>query len=255
MAIKIILIDDEAGVRLLLRKIIEKHSAESHAAFEIVGESDNLAEAVTLFTRVMPDVVFLDIEMKGASGIECARIIADLNPKAKIIFATAHDQYMPEAFEVYAFDYLVKPFSVDRVKRTLSRIQNGMLPQEAFDIQKELPDRVQKEKETSRLLIKGKESASFVEIEDIILIQREERNTVIYTAEESYITSAALGELENRLSDSQFLRSHKSYIINVSKIKRIEPYGRWTYIVLFKGFHKDALITAEKYEELKKRYD
>lgn len=260
MAIKVILIDDEAGIRLLLRKIIEKHSAESQgageeAAFVIVGESDNLADAVTLFTRTQPDVVFLDIEMNGASGIDCARIITDLNPKTKIIFATAHDQYMSEAFEVYAFDYLVKPFLVERVNRTLSRIHNGMATQPTSNLPKEIPCQVQQEKETSRLLIKGKESASFVETEDIILIQREERNTVIYTTEESYMTSAALSELEKRLPPSRFMRSHKSYIINVSKIKRIEPYGRWTYIVLFKGFQKDALITAEKYEELKRRYD
>lgn len=260
MAIKVILIDDEAGIRLLLRKIIEKHSSESHesgddAEFEIVGESDNLADAVTLFTRTLPDVVFLDIEMNGASGIDCARIITDLNPRTKIIFATAHDQYMPEAFEVYAFDYLVKPFLVERVNRTLSRIYNSMVFCPASEGQKELPGYAQREKDPGYLFIKGKESASFVATEDIILIQREERNTMIYTAEEAYVTSTALGELEKKLPSSHFLRSHKSYIINVSKIKRIEPYGRWTYIVLFKGFQKDALITADKYEELKKRYD
>lgn len=243
LAIKVILIDDEPGIRLLLRKIIGKQPD-----FEIVGESDNLADAVTLFNRTQPEVVFLDVEMNGASGIDCAKIIADLNPKTKIIFATAHDEYMPQAFEVYAFDYLVKPFDVERVNRTLNRIKSGLKP-------KEIPTGVQRERGSDRLLIKGKESASFVETADIVLIQREEGNTVIYTATDNYVTSAALGELEARLDSTQFMRSHKSYIINVSKIKRIEPYGRWTYVVLFKDLKKDALITAEKYEELKRRYD
>lgn len=243
MAIKVILIEDDPGVRLLLRKIIEKQQA-----FEIVGETDNLAEAVSLFHKTHPQVVFLDVEINGVNGIDCAKIIADLYPKTKIIFATAHDEYMSEAFEVYAFDYLVKPFNVERVNRTLQRIQSGLNHQE-------LPGDIQKEKENDRLLIKGKESACFVETEEIVLIQREGGNTVIYTDTDKYITSVSMGDLEERLDSRKFMRSHKSYIINVSKIKRIEPYGRWTYIILFKNFDKDALITAEKYEELKRRYD
>lgn len=201
MAIKVILIDDEPGIRLLLRKIIEKQSD-----FEIAGESDNLADAVTLFNRTQPEVVFLDVEMNGTSGIDCAKIIADLNPKTKIIFATAHDEYMPQAFEVYAFDYLVKPFDVERVNRTLNRIGSGLKP-------KEIPAGVRRERGSDRLLIKGKESASFVETADIVLIQREEGNTVIYTTNDNYVTSAALSELEARLDPMQFMRSHKSYIM------------------------------------------
>lgn len=242
MAIKVILVDDESGIRLLLRKIIEKQQA-----FEIVGESDNLADAITLFTRLQPEVVFLDIEMKGNSGLDCARVIADLNPKTKIIFATAHGEYMQEAFSVYAFDYLVKPFQIERVNQTLERIR-GLAGQG-----KE-PEEIRHEKGLERLLIKGRESASFVDTRDIILIQRENGNTVIYTSEDTFVTSASLGEIEEKLNPDQFMRSHKSYIINLSKLKRIEPYGRWTYIAIFQDFGKDALITAEKYEELKKRY-
>lgn len=249
MAIRVMLVDDEAGVRLLLRKIIEKKSE-----FEVVSECDNFTEAVTQFTKKKPDVVFLDIEIVGASGLEFARIIADIEPKTKIIFATAHGEFMPQAFEVYAFDYLVKPFDMERVNLTLDRIislQNGS------DASKEkIADAVAvSEKDFSRLLIKGKESASFIDTKDIVLIQRENGSTVIYTEKASYITSSSIGEVEARLDTNVFMRSHKSYVINTKKIKRIEPYGRWTYVVLFDGLEKDALITSEKYEELKKKYD
>lgn len=242
MAIRVMLVDDEAGIRLLLRKIIEKQDA-----FEIVGESDNLAEAITLFTRLQPQVVFLDIEINGNSGLDCARVIADLSPKTKIIFATAHAQYMSEAFSVYAYDYLVKPFQVERVNQTLERIRGLAVPPKE-------PEEIRREKGLDRLLIKGRESASFVDTQDIVLIQREGGSTVIYTHNDSFTTSAALNELESKLNPEQFMRSHKSYIINVAKIKRIEPYGRWTYIATFQDLDKDALITSEKYEELKKRY-
>jgi len=94
-----------------------------------------------------------------------------------------------------------------------------------------------------------------VDTKDIVLIQREDGNTVIYTEKGSYETSASIGEVEAKLDPNVFMRSHKSYVINAKKIKRIEPYGRWTYVVLFDKLDIDALITSEKYEELKKRYD
>ena len=110
------------------------------------------------------------------------------------------------------------------------------------------------EKGLEKLLVKGRESMSFVDIRDIILVQREEGSTVIYTAKDSFSTSAGLGEIEEKLDPQQFMRSHKSYIINVSQIRKIEPYGRWTYIVTFKDLKQDALITQEKYEEIKRRF-
>lgn len=242
---KVIIVEDESGIRLLLRKIIEKKKE-----FQVVGETDNLTDAVALFNRTRPDVVFLDIEISGASGIDCAKIIADLNPKTKIIFATAHAEYMPNAFEVYAFDYLVKPFNVERVDRTLQRI----LDIGGEKISEPLEKIVKYEKGLDKLLVKGRESMSFVDVKDIILVQRENNSTVIYTAKDSFTTSAGLGEIEEKLDEEQFMRSHKSYIINVSQIKKIEPYGRWTYTVTFKDLKQDALMTQEKYEEIKKRF-
>ena len=239
---KVLLVEDESGIRLLLRKIIEKNKE-----FQVVGETDNLTQAVTLFHRTKPDVVFLDIEISGASGLDCARIIADINPKTKIIFATAHAEYMSNAFEVYAFDYLLKPFNVERVDQTLQRILDLARQKEAEPLERI----VKYEKGLDKLLVKGRESMSFVDIKDIILVQREEGSTVIYTAKDSFTTSAGLGEIEEKLDPEQFMRSHKSYIINVSQIRKIEPYGRWTYIVTFKDLKQDALITQEKYEEIK----
>ncbi len=245
MAIGVMLVEDEAGIRLLLRKIIEKHSE-----FQVVAECEELAESVIQFRRLNPEVVFLDIGIKGQSGVECARIFTDMNPKVKIIFATAHAEYMPEAFELYAFDYLVKPFSVDRVNRTLDRIVS--LGETSS------PDREEKVVKSpyrhNKLLVKGKESMSFVDIPEIVLIQRENNTTVIYTEKDTFVTSASMSELEKKLDPDQFLRSHKSYIINLSRIRKIEPYGRWTYVVHFQGRKEDALLTAEKYEEVKRRF-
>ena len=245
MAIKVMLIEDEAGMRLLLRRIIEKHPE-----FEVVAECEELTEAVLAFNRQRPEVVYLDIGIKGQNGSECARILTVLNPKVKIIFATAYTEYMSEAFELYAFDYLVKPFDLERVKRTLNRIVEQMLPRE-YEPEEKI---VRSEYRQDKLLVKGKESMSFIHIPDIVLIQRENNATVIYTEKDSYVTSVSMAELEKKLDPEQFLRSHKSYIINLSRIRKVEPYGRWTYIVHFQGRKEDALLTAEKFEEIKKRF-
>lgn len=245
MAIKVILIDDESGIRTLLRKIIEHNEG-----FEIVGESDKCEGAITLFHKTKPEVVFLDIEMNGTSGLDCAKIITDLDPKTKIIFATAHSQYMSDAFELYAYDYLIKPFNIDRVNQTLDRIKS-MSEVSSHD---QFVKIVKYERGLDKLLVKGKESMSFIDIKDIILVQRENSSTVIYTNQDSFTTSLSISDIEMKLDPEQFLRSHKSYLINISQIKKIEPYGRWTYVVSFKDIKKDALITAAKFEEIKKRY-
>ncbi|WP_053982573.1 LytR/AlgR family response regulator transcription factor [Niameybacter massiliensis] len=245
MDIKVLLIEDEAGIRLLMRKIIEKTPG-----FIVVGECEEGKEGLKVFNKLKPDVVFLDIQLKEGSGLDCAKEIADIEPKTKIIFATAHCEYMPEAFSVYAFDYLVKPFNVERVTHTLERIKALQEPDQATSMDKI----VRYEKGLEKLLVKGKESMSFVNINDIILVQREDSNTVIYTQKDAFTTSASLTEVEEKLDPDQFIRSHKSYIINLSQITKISPYGRWTYIVKFKDLDKDALITGEKYEEIKKMF-
>ena len=234
MAISVMLVEDEEGIRKLLSKIIEKKQN-----FEIVAESNNLSDAITLFMKKKPEVVFLDIEIKGESGLECAKVIADLEPKTKIIFATAHSEYMSDAFEVYAFDYIVKPFNVDRVNHTLERIES--LSEEKIPDHSHLDKIVKYEKGLEKLLVKGKESMSFVDIKDIILVQRENGSTVIYTKNDSFTTSASLSDIEAKLD-------------NISQIKKIEPYGRWTYVVTFKDINIDALMISEKYEEIKKRF-
>jgi two-component system LytT family response regulator len=241
--LKVLIADDDFGMRLVLNKIINKIEG-----VELIGEVEDGREALKLFEEVKPDIIFLDIEMPGLNGLECAKRIFDINPKTIIIFATAHEEFMSEAFEVYAFDYLVKPFHIERIKKTLKRIINNTGDANNNVIEKTIYHK----KNVDKLIIKNKEGMCFIDIDNIILIQREERSTVIYTRDNRYITSENLGNIEERLNKTSFFRSHKSYIINISKINRIYPYGRWTYIIKFKECDKDALITHKKYAELEK---
>lgn len=239
--IKVMLIDDEPEIRKLLQKMVEKQTD-----YQVLASCGDFSSAVVEFTRLRPDVAFVDIDLNGEDGLECAKVLTELNPKAKIIFATAHSEYMADAFEIYAFDYLVKPFNMERVVRTLERIRSSML-------ESATPDKVaQSEQHKDKLLIKGREQTYLVDVQEILMIERVDGSTNIVTREEEYRTSVSLSDLEERLDKEQFMRSHKSYIVNLSQITRIEPYGRWTYVVRFKNCTATALITAQNYEEVKK---
>lgn len=242
MELKVLIGDDDSGMRLVLKKAIEKVEG-----FKLIGEAADGEAALSLFQSLKPDIVFLDVEMPKSTGLECAKKIMDMDPKTKIIFATAYAEYMPEAFQVYAFDYLVKPFKIERVFQSLERIKELNTHLEDVYMNKI----IRHEKVLDKLLIKNKEGISFVDMKDIIIVQREDRSTVIYTKDNSYITSEGLSELEERLDETIFLRSHKSYIINLDMITNIYPYGRWTYCIKLKNTDKDALITYDKYNELK----
>lgn len=241
MAFTVIIADDDKDMRLIIKKILDKFDG-----FELIGEAEDGAATLKLVEDKSPDVIFLDVEMPKLDGVECAKKIVDINPKSVIVFATAHHEYMTDAFEVYAFDYITKPFKVDRIYKTLRKIEatkdktllQGLLRNNKPNLQ------------LKKLIIKNKEGTSFIDTENIILIQRENRSTVIYTIDRRYETSESLGHLEDRLDNKLFFRSHRSYIINISKISRIEPYGRWTYIIKFSNSEIDALITLDKYREL-----
>ena len=244
--IRILIADDDPGMRTVMRKLAQK--AEG---YELVGEAENGAQLIELYEETRPDVVLMDVEMPEMTGIECAKVIQDRNPRTILIFATAHEEYMRSAFEVYAFDYLVKPFRVERAMNTLKLIRERLTAGNA----KTEPIRPAQTAATGRMMLKHREGLSFIDIPSILLIQREERSSVIYLADGSrYVSSDSLSEFEERLPDNLFFRSHKSYIVNLNHIDSISPYGRWTYIVKLRGTDRDALITHERFEALEKLF-
>jgi len=243
---RVLIADDDKGMRLVLKKVLSKVEG-----FEVIGEAEDGDAAFCFSEAYKPDVIFMDVEMPLLNGIECAKKVMDINPKTIIIFATAHEEYMSDAFEVYAFDYLVKPFKLERINQTLERIKSlsaHLNEQPLKQIGK--PNRI-----LEKLVIKNKDGISFIDMNEIILIQREERSTAIYTMDDKYITSDSLSDLEERLDSSIFFRSHKSYIINLLMIQKIYSYGRWTYVLKLKNTDKDALLTHERYEKLQKIFE
>ena len=247
--IRVLIADDNEAMRLIEKKMIEKVEG-----FTLVGEAKDGLECIEMAEKLRPQIVFLDVEMPGKTGVEAARVIQDMDPSIILIFATAHDEYMGDAFEVYAFDYLVKPFKVERVLKTLERARDRLSPNRSG---KPLPHPAAKApaKPSGRIMLHHREGVTFLNMQDIVLVQREDRATVIYTKDGGrYITGDSLSETEARLDPAVFFRCHKSYIINLGHISNITPYGRWTYIIRLSGIDQDALITHEKYEELERMF-
>lgn len=260
MPITILIADDDAGMRLVMRKLVQQ--AEG---YELVGEASDGAELIRLYDAQRPEVVLLDVEMPEMSGIDCARAIQDRDPRTVLVFATAHEEYMASAFEVYAFDYLVKPFRVERAMETFRRIRERLRGGEVETVA--VPHTLEAaEKPTvgkmsnvgsvpGRMMIRHREGVSFVDVPDIAMVMRENRATVLLMKDSTrYVVPDGMAELDERLPDEIFFRTHKSYIVNLNLIESVQPYGRWTYIVKLKGLKEDALITHDRFEELQKRF-
>ena len=228
---RIFIADDDAGMRLVLRGIIE-----SMEGMECVGEVADGEEAVRRCLELKPDVVFMDVVMPIMDGVQAAKEITDILPETIVVFCTAHSEYMPDAFDVYAADYLIKPFKTDRVRQTLRRINNTKYKSRTTPPQ--------------TIVIKNKDGMVFLPVNDIVLVYRESRVTYIETYGDSYTTSEGLSDLWGKLEGNGFFRSHRAYIINTSAITTVHPYGRWTYVVSLKGTDKTALITHDKLNEL-----
>ena len=250
--IKILIADDDAGMRLVMRRL-----AEAAEGYELVGEAEDGNALLRMYDELRPEVVLMDVEMPGMTGIECARAIQDRSPRTVLVFATAHEEYMASAFEVYAFDYLVKPFRVERAMQTLERIRERL--RGGAEAAEPLPA-VERPAEAvspvpGRMMLKHREGVSFIDIPDIAMVMRENRSTVLLMKDGTrYVVGDGMAELDERLPDDIFFRTHKSYIVNLNLIESIAPYGRWTFIVKLKGLKDDALITHERFEALQKRF-
>ncbi|MBR5896218.1 MAG: response regulator transcription factor, partial [Lachnospiraceae bacterium] len=146
-------------------------------------------------------------------------------------------------FEIYAFDYLVKPFDMERIGRTLERIKTMTVT-----------DTVEETSSLDKMIIRGKEEINLVDKNDIIMVERTDGITRIVTKDEVFLTSQSLSAIEEELAPDKFMRCHKSYIIRIDAVKKLEVYGRWTYTVKLKDTDETALMTSEKYDEIKKKY-
>lgn len=202
MQLTVLIAEDDPEMRHVLRRV-----AEENGSVRVVGEAADGNEALELFLTLRPNTVFVDVGLSGKDGVALARDIYTLDPQVRLVFITAYDQYRAEAFDVYATDYLVKPFKIDRLRQTLERL-GSTLPvkpsnQPSYELsQQALPS------EFSRLFRDGSK-AVVIDLKDIAFITREGRRTVVYHKKGQLQTNESLKTLSEEFDGYPFMRTHK----------------------------------------------
>lgn len=244
MVLRVFVVEDDANMRLILKRALF-----GIPNVEVVGEAENGTEAVGLAADLEPHVIIMDVDLPGKDGVEASKEILNINPDVFLIYATGHPEYMTEAFEMYAFDYLVKPYRMERLTQTITRIQKLLESREKGGQQS-------REKAINLVGIKNKIAAksegklTLIDTTKIIYITRDKRKTVIHTMDGKVTTNESLEVLEKRLEGYNFMRTHRSYLVNLDRIVEIQPLSRNEYLVIFGGTKERAYITDEKYREL-----
>jgi two-component system LytT family response regulator len=224
--ITVIIIDDESLARQIIRKFLSNHSE-----IEILAECSNGFEGVKKINELKPDLIFLDIQMPKLTGFEMLDLID--NPPI-IIFTTAYDQYAISAFEVNAVDYLLKPFSSERFEEALQKTKhllNNRMKQS--DIVKELIRHNQETVEyLERIVIKDGSKIHIVPLDSIKYFEAQDDYVMVHSSEGNLLKQKTMKYFEEHLPPEDFVRIHRSYIIPVTRIKKIELVEKETYKVI-----------------------
>ncbi len=225
MSVRTVIADDEAPARERLKRFLAGNDS-----VEVVGEAEDGIKAVELIQRESPDLVLLDIQMPGLDGFG---VVEALENHPIIIFITAYDEYAIRAFEVNALDYLLKPFTRERLDAALERAGRELSGRGDFSARLDaLFDTLKGQRCCmERLAVKQDEKILVIDTCDIDWIGAKKGPVHIHTAQASYPSKYTLDELENRLDPAVFFRTHRSAIVNLTRIKEIVPWFAGTFMV------------------------
>jgi len=211
-----LIVDDEALARERVRTLLEVSDGVT-----IVGECSGGREAVDAIIEKRPDLVFLDVQMPDLNGFEVLDAVAtDWLPA--VIFVTAYDEYALKAFDVHAIDYLLKPIEPERFHKALARVTKR-------DLLSFLDERP-----IDRLVIRTRSKVSFLKPSEIDWIEADGKHAVLHAGRETHVVRHTLTKLEQRLASHGFVRVHRSAIVNVDRIKELEPWFHGEYVVILK---------------------
>jgi len=242
--IKAIIIDDEPLARMVIKEYLQDFDN-----IQICAECNDGFEGVKAIMLHQPDLIFLDIQMPKINGFEMLELIE--KPPA-VIFTTAFDEYALKAFETYAVDYLLKPFSKERFGKAVQKWmeqKNG--PQQQLNTQSLLESTHQSPSQQDRVVVKLSGKIKIIPVHDIFYLEAADDYVKINTKEGTYLKNKTMSYFEKVLSQSQFARCHRSYLINVQEISRIDPYEKENYLATLRSGIK-VPVSKTGYSHLKK---
>jgi two-component system LytT family response regulator len=229
--IRTLIADDEPLARERIRMLL---AAEDW--IELVGEAVDGLQAIDAIQRLRPDLVFLDIQMPGATGFEVIEAIgAEQMPF--VVFVTAYDQYALKAFDVHAIDYLLKPFDKERFQAGLARARQQLERRSTGELERRLLELVQDLKPASRMerfVIKSSGRVFFLRAEEIDWIEAAGNYVKLHVGNEAHLFRETMNALEARLNMDTFYRIHRSHIVNIERVRELQPWFNGEYVVFLK---------------------
>lgn len=223
-----LIVDDEAPARSLLRELLEQCNG-----VEVVAEAASGTEALAGVDQFHPDVVFLDVQMPELDGLDTARRITGLDDPPRIVFVTAYDEYALKAFEVEAVDYLLKPVEPARLEQTVGRLLKT--PGTPTELERLVRALAPAPLERLALLDEQSGVRHVVDLAQVVYVTADKEKTYVRLPDRFLRCMETLGGLEQRLPPERFFRTHRSYLVNLERISRVEPWGSGAYNMELEG--------------------
>ena len=240
---KVVIIDDEPLARSLVVEYLQQHPS-----IEIAAECNDGFQGVKAIMQHKPDLIFLDIQMPKINGFEMLELL-DSTPS--VIFTTAFDEYAIKAFEANAIDYLLKPFSKERFDLALQKWnEKKHATSSEKNIQSLLENTTKQPDEKNRIVVKNGSDIRIVPMADVMYIEAYDDYVKIFTKDTYYLKKKTMNYYEQVLDSSHFFRTHRSFIINLQELTKIEPLEKNTYVVLLKN-GKRIPLSRTGYSKLK----
>lgn len=235
-----IIVEDEVLARQELAFLIQAHSS-----FKIAAEFEDGLDALKYLQTDTVDVIFLDINIPSVDGVLLAHNISRFAVKPYIVFITAYKEHAAEAFEIEAFDYILKPYSETRIKAMLQKLEGGHCGQEPPG--EEEPVKLS----SGKVNLWKNEKIIVVDTDEIYYASAQEKTTSVITKDEEYSMALSISEFHSRLPQEQFFRCHRSYLVNLSKIKEIIPWFNNTYLLRLRDLDFEVPVSRGKVKEFR----
>jgi two-component system, LytTR family, response regulator len=218
--LRIVVVDDEALSRAVVREY-----ADADAGVEIVADCANGFEAVKAVSELKPDLVLLDVQMPKLDGFEVLELLGRDQP---VIFITAYDQYALKAFEVHAVDYLLKPFSAERFQEAIARARERLraktLP--VSDVDQIIKDARPRSGPAGRVLIRDGANVHVLPVDKIDYVEAQDDYVAFKSEGKQFLKDQTLSAVEETLDPARFVRIHRSFILNIDRISKVELYAK-----------------------------
>jgi len=240
--IRTIIVEDEELARNLLKSYLKERDD-----LEIIAECENGFEGVKAINELKPDLVFLDIQMPKITGFEMLELL-DHHPE--IIFTTAYDQYALKAFEFNAADYLLKPFSKDRLLAAVDKVTERLAKKVESDDMVDKISNFTREEFLDRVVVKDRHKIHIIPVDQIRYVESLDDYVLIYTNEGRFMKQKTMKYFETALDPRNFARIHRSYIVRIDQIAQLQQYEKESYIVIL---HDKTKLKVSKtgYKNLK----